>query len=324
MMRILTLGLALAAPLAAPVATADPTPAQALLEQMTEASRQLEYQGRFLYQLGGEVSTMELSHAVIDGKRYQRLTHLDGRLVEVLQLGDEVVCLHPNGTLTRINDNDTGLLAFRDRLSLSIPEQYNVLVDGDGRVAGRATIRMRVAPLDNHRYGYRLWVDRASNLLLKSEMVDTSGLALERVEFVSLNLDPNLQRSDFQLPRVIAERSLESVPVARSERVLVEARWLPSGFEAADRDWRRVANLRRPVTAQSYTDGLATFTLFVETVATDQVEEGVSRVGPTVAISRVQNLGDRVYLMTLVGEIPQPTAERIMEAVAIRAADKQP
>lgn len=319
MMRILALGLALATPVAAPVAIAESTPAQALLEEMTEASQQLEYQGRFLYQLGGEVSTMELSHAVIDGKRYQRLTHLDGRLVEVLQLGDEVVCLHPNGTLTRINDNDTGLLAFRDRLSLSIPEQYNVLVDGDGRVAGRATIRMRVAPLDNHRYGYRLWVDRDSSLLLKSEMVDTSGLAVERVEFVSLDLEPGLKRSDFQLPRVIAERSLETVAAARSERVHVDAGWLPSGFEAADRD-RRVAGMRQPVTAQSYTDGLATFTLFVESVASDQVEEGISRVGPTVAISRVQNLGERIYLMTLVGEIPQPTAERIMEAMVLRAA----
>ncbi|HAB08531.1 MAG TPA: nucleoside transporter [Alcanivorax sp.] len=324
MMRTLALGLALAAPLAAPVAIADPTPAQALLEEMTEASQQLQYRGRFLYQLGGEVSTMELSHAVIDGKQYQRLTHLDGRLVEVLQLGDEVVCLHPNGTLTRINDNDTGLLAFRDRLSSSIPEQYNVLVDGDGRVAGRVTTRMRVAPLDNHRYGYRLWVDRDSSLLLKSEMVDASGLAVERVEFVSLDLEPGLKRSDFQLPKVIAERSLESVAAASPERVHVEAGWLPSGFEAADRDWRRVADLRQPVTAQSYTDGLATFTLFVESVASDQVEEGVSRVGPTVAISRVQNLDERVYLMTLVGEIPQPTAERIMEAVAIRATDKRP
>ncbi|HAB06017.1 MAG TPA: nucleoside transporter, partial [Alcanivorax sp.] len=239
------------------------------------------------------------------------------------QLGDEVVCLHPNGTLTRINDNDTGLLAFRDRLSSSIPEQYNVLVDGDGRVAGRVTTRMRVAPLDNHRYGYRLWVDRDSSLLLKSEMVDTSGLAVERVEFVSLDLEPGLKRSDFQLPRVIAERSLETVAAARSERVHVDAGWLPSGFEAADRD-RRVAGMRQPVTAQSYTDGLATFTLFVESVASDQVEEGISRVGPTVAISRVQNLGERIYLMTLVGEIPQPTAERIMEAVAIRATDKRP
>ena len=323
MMRTLALGLALAAPLAAPVAIAEPTPAQALLEEMTEASQQLQYRGRFLYQLGGEVSTMELSHAVIDGKQYQRLTHLDGRLVEVLQLGYEVVCLHPNGTLTRINDNDTGLLAFRDRLSSSIPEQYNVLVDGDGRVAGRVTTRMRVAPLDNHRYGYRLWVDRDSSLLLKSEMVDTSGLAVERVEFVSLDLEPGLKRSDFQLPRVIAERSLETVAAARSERVHVDAGWLPSGFEAADRD-RRVAGMRQPVTAQSYTDGLATFTLFVESVASDQVEEGISRVGPTVAISRVQNLGERIYLMTLVGEIPQPTAERIMEAVAIRATDKRP
>ena len=145
MMRILALGLTLTA---APLAIADSLPAQTLLERMTEATQELDYQGRFLYQQGGEVSTKEIRHPVIDGEQYQRFTHLDGRLVEVLRLGDELVCLHPNGTLTRIDDPDQNLLSFRQRLSSRIPEQYNVLVDGDGRVAGRATTRMRVAPLD--------------------------------------------------------------------------------------------------------------------------------------------------------------------------------
>ena len=76
MMRILALGLTLTA---APLAIADSLPAQTLLERMTEATQELDYQGRFLYQLGGEVSTMEIRHAVIDGEQYQRFTHLDGR-----------------------------------------------------------------------------------------------------------------------------------------------------------------------------------------------------------------------------------------------------
>ncbi|MBL7251215.1 MucB/RseB C-terminal domain-containing protein [Alloalcanivorax sp. C16-2] len=319
MMRILALGLTLTA---APLAIADSLPAQTLLERMTEATQELDYQGRFLYQLGGEVSTMEIRHAVIDGEQYQRFTHLDGRLVEVLRLGDELVCLHPNGTLTRIEDPDQNLLSFRQRLSSRIPEQYNVLVDGDGRVAGRPTTRMRVAPLDNHRYGYRLWLDNDSHLLLKSEMVDASGLALERVEFVTLDLEPGLDESDFELPRVIAERALETVPASRSDRIHLEAGWLPRGFHAAEGDWRRVTAERRPVAAQSYSDGLATFTVFVEPVASADIEEGVSRIGPTVAISRVAAADERTYLLTLVGEIPQPTAERVMEALGVKVSTR--
>ncbi len=317
MMRILALGLTLTA---APLAIADSLPAQSLLERMTEATQELDYQGRFLYQLGGEVSTMEIRHAVIDGEQYQRFTHLDGRLVEVLRLGDELVCLHPNGTLTRIDDQDQGLLSFRQRLSSQIPDQYNVLVDGDGRVAGRATTRMRVAPLDNHRYGYRLWLDNESHLLLKSEMVDPGGLALERVEFVTLDLQPGLDRSDFELPKVIAERALEPVPGSHADRVHVKAGWLPGGFRAADSDWRRVTAERQPVAAQSYSDGLATFTVFVENLDNGVVEEGVSRIGPTVAISRSMGVADRRYLLTLVGEIPQPTAERIMQELELDVA----
>lgn len=315
MIRLLVLGVALVAPLA----YAAPSPAQALLAKMTQASRTLDYQGRFLYQFGAEVSTMEVSHALFDGQQYQRLTHLDGRLVEVLRLGDELVCLHPNGTLTRISDGGPGLLAFRDRLSSSISDQYNVLVDGDGRVAGRATTRMRVAPLDNHRYGYRLWLDNESRLLLKSEMVDASGMTLERVEFVTLDLQPQLDRSDFQVPKVLSERALESVPASRSQRVHLDAAWLPGGFQTVDRDWRRISEQRAPVVAQSFSDGLATFTVFVEAVDSERMDEGVSRIGPTVAISRYLSASGDSYLVTLVGEIPQPTAERVMQAMRVTA-----
>ena len=187
------------------VALANTSPAQDQLQSMAQANRSLNYTGRFLYQFGAEVSTMEVSHAVIGGREFQRLTHLDGRLVEVLRRGDEVVCLHPNGTLTRINRKHSGPLALGDRIARDVPAQYNILVDGDGRVAGRATTRMRVAPLDTYRYGYRLWLDNDSSLLLKSEIVDGSGVALERVEFVSLTLAAPLTEQDFSIPETVKE-----------------------------------------------------------------------------------------------------------------------
>lgn len=325
MLRALAFSLTLCSPVVAlsEVALANTSPAQDQLQSMAQANRSLNYTGRFLYQFGAEVSTMEVSHAVIGGREFQRLTHLDGRLVEVLRRGDEVVCLHPNGTLTRINRKQAGPLGLGVRIAHDVPEQYNILVDGDGRVAGRAATRMRVPPLDTHRYGYRLWLDNESNLLLKSEVVDGSGVALERVEFVTLTLAAPLTEQDFSIPETVKESDLTQLADSHpSHQLSVEAQWMPAGFTSVDQDWRQGGSDREPVAAQGYSDGLAAFTVFVEAVGDSTVEEGVSRVGPTVAVSRRLTAPSGAYLVTLVGEVPQNTAERVIEGISVR--DSQP
>ena len=317
-LRAFALSLTLFAPVAAP---ADETPAHAQLQAMSQANRSLEYSGRFLYQFGGEVSTMEVNHAVFDGREYQRLTHLDGRLVEVLRRGDEVICIHSDRTLTRMQKEQGGPMLLAQRLADDVPAQYNILVDGDGRVAGRNTTRVRVAPLDTHRYGYRLWLDNESRLLLKSEVVDGSGVALERVEFVSIDLAPGLTLADFEVPETVRESALQPLPTDHAASSMrVEADWLPTGFDAADQDWRSGDGKRKPVAAQGYSDGLAAFTVFVEPLEEGAVEEGVSRLGPTVAVSRRLTAPSGAYLITLVGEVPQSTAERVIQGISVRDA----
>ncbi len=316
MLRALALSLSLCTPL---VALADDSSAHNQLQSMAEANRSLNYTGRFLYQFGAEISTMEVSHAVIEGRQYQRLTHLDGRLVEVIRRGDEVLCLHPDRSLTRLSSKQVGPLALGDRLASDLPEQYNILVDGDGRVAGRHATRMRVAPLDTHRYGYRLWLDQESRLLLKSEIVDGSGVALERVEFVTLTLSPQLGLDHFAVPEARHEKAL--APVAESHpsmKLTVSPEWLPAGFRAMKQDWRQATTDRAPVAARGFSDGLAAFTVFVEAIGENSVEEGVSRVGPTVAVSRRLAAPSGVYLVTLVGEVPQSTALRVIDGISVR------
>ncbi|MBU86159.1 MAG: nucleoside transporter [Alcanivorax sp.] len=255
----------------------------------------------------------------MEGRQYQRLTHLDGRLVEVIRRGDEVLCLHPDRSLTRLSSKQMGPLALGDRLASDLPEQYNILIDGDGRVAGRTTTRMRVAPLDTHRYGYRLWLDQESRLLLKSEVVDGSGVALERVEFVTLNLSPQLGLDHFAVPEARHEKALAPVPDSHPSLTLtVTPEWLPAGFRAMEQDWRQATTDRAPVAARGFSDGLAAFTVFVEAIGENSVEEGVSRVGPTVAVSRRLAAPSGVYLVTLVGEVPQSTALRVIEGISVR------
>lgn len=295
---------------------------RSLLAAMAEANRSLDFQGRFVYMHGNELSTMKVRHAVINGHEYERLTHLDGQLAELIRRDDQVICIHPDRSITRLPAR-SGLapMPFQERLDRALPEQYNVLLDGEGRVAGREAWQLRIAPLDTHRHGYRLWIDQDSNLLLKSEMVDAGGMVLERMEFVALDTAARLSADDFAAPEAAMEVAIEGVDLGAypQGRLELDIEWLPAGFAVLDRDLRRADPEHVPVSALAYGDGLASFTLFVEPVnADDTVEEGLSRMGPTVAVSRRLEQGDSIWLVTLVGEIPQATAERVLAATRVQ------
>lgn len=302
-------------------ASAEDAPsASTLIADMASAYHNRTFEGRFLYMRGAEVSTLALKHAVIDGKEYERLTHLTGRPAEVIRAGDKAVCVHPDNSVTLLPES-SGAAPFdlAQKLIRRVPEQYDVLLDGDGRVAGRAAWRVRLAPLDDYRYGYRLWVDRDSRLLLKSEMVDGSAVPLERIEFITLELDPALTAEDFRMPGPDVRGN--TLPPQRAEAGIgVETGWLPGGFVTATRNAHQPVNGREALVSVTYSDGLATFTLFVEPASTE-IQEGIRRLGPTVAVTRRLTASERSYVVTLVGEIPQHTAEKIMAELALEESD---
>lgn len=302
-------------------ATAQDTPsASALIADMASAYHSRTFEGRFLYMRGTEVSTLSLKHAVIDGREYERLTHLGGQPAEVIRAGDNAVCIHPDNSVTVLPKNAAGApFDLAQKLIRKVPEQYDVLLDGNDRVAGRDAWRLRVAPLDDYRYGYRLWLDRESRLLLKSEMVDGSAVPLERIEFITLDLGVDLSPDDFRMPGPDAVS--DSLPPQRSDPgVTLEAGWLPGGFVAASRNDHQPVNGREALSAVTFSDGLATFTLFVEPDDGD-INEGISRLGPTVAMTRKVPARDRAYRVTLVGEIPQHAAEKIISRLSLETAD---
>lgn len=300
-------------------AKAEEISAPRLLQQMADAARLLEYRGRLLYMHGSDVTTLELLHARIDDREYERLTQLEGALAEVIRRGEHVVCVHADQSITRlVNRSSVTPLGLHERLSNSLPVQYRLQLDGEDRVAGRAAYRMQLMPMDQFRYGYRLWTDQASHLLLKSELVDLSGRALERIEFVSLDLEPGLTVDDFVVPAALKERALDSLDASEPAhgRVQVVTGWLPEGFIEADRDVRLSGGERRPVAAATFSDGLAAFTLFVEEPG-ESKPEGVSKIGPTIAISRVIGSAAGDWLVTLVGEVPQLTGERVLADLSL-------
>jgi len=303
-------------------ALADSPSAQALLAEMASAQHDRDYSGRLVYMRGSELNTLEFLHAHFDGQEFERLTHLDGQLAEVIRHAGQLVCVHADKTITRLSGRaGVGPFVLQAQLVSDIPRQYEVMVVGPGRVAGRDAWQLDVIPVDSFRYGYRLWVDDASRLMLRSEMIDLQGQALERLEFIELDLDTPLARDQFALPSALPEQALEPVQADSHPhgRLLLATGWVPDGFVAAADDLRMASGDKAPVRAFSYSDGLAAFTLFVER-ASAEADTLHARRGPTLAMSRQLPGEQGDWLVTLVGEVPAQTAERVLQHVAVQDA----
>lgn len=323
-LRVLACGL-LAGLLSLPVLAADqPAVAPAagnsaagleLLRQVSDAWRNGNFRGRFIYVRGNRMDSMQVVHAVIDGIEYERLSHLDDTAAEIIRRGEETICVHPDARLTRL-DAAGAAGPFRAFASLDegIGRVYAVNRAGQSRVAGRTADFVEVGPRDAHRYGHRLWIDRDNRLPLRYEIVNRKGNTLESVEFIDIETGIQVPRAMFDAPAGPATRTVRRVKTAQAPMPAVTPSWLPPGFRVTGSQTQQSEEDASVATAVTYSDGLAAFSFFVEPAQVDARPMG-RQLGPMVAVSGVLDAGPAGrYQVTLVGEVPAATAVKIVES----------
>lgn len=69
-------------------------------------------------------------------------------------------------------------------------ESYDPVLAGRSRVAGLVAQVVRLVPKEADKYGFVLWVDEQSHLLLRVDMVDKEGNLVEQVLGVDLDRQP--------------------------------------------------------------------------------------------------------------------------------------
>ncbi len=281
----------------------------AWLTRMRDALKQQNYDGIFTYMRGSTFDTVRIVHVVEDGHESERLFNLNGEVRELFRQDDEVHCYHPEsqGSLAEVADHSVHLgpfsPVFTERV-LAARDFYNVSVRGSGRIADRSAVELTVVPRFNDRYGYRLWLDEETGLLLQSHLIDR-GRVREVFQFTSLELGSEVSVSDLDTAIDGATQSHQLALEVNdsSERPVFKVKWLPDGF--------------RPVRAQGnrlhFSDGLANFSVFVEKHDSAALPEMTTTVGGTVVITRrVAQTGPQV---TVVGEVPIQTARRVADSV---------
>ncbi len=162
------------------------------LMRMHEASRSRSYVGTFVVSSNtGSMSSARIWHACEGDQQVERVESLTGAPRSVFRRNEEVVTFLPDSRVVRTEKRESlGLFPNLLKTSeTSIPEFYLARRVGADRVAGFEADVVQLAPKDNLRFGYRIWSEKKSGLVVKLQTIDGDGAVLEQAAFSELQLD---------------------------------------------------------------------------------------------------------------------------------------
>lgn len=296
-----------------------PADARAWLNRMSHAFKELDYQGVLIYGDTQQWETLSITHGVMNGVEYERLYHLTGESREVVRKGHDITCIHPGEHVVRLTQNPLAQ-GFVNQTS-AIDAYYHLSMEPGDRIAGRDTQQIIVSPRDAYRYGYRLWLDQESGMLLRSDLINQQGTVLERFQFAEIRIGEPLAASEFE-PQSSGHRVASHIAGHESKSSLTNQGWhlgwLPRGFMNAASQLRDSSNPtpEGALATLMYTDGLAAITVFVDDAGQQEPMPVMSQQwGVTGAVVKYLKTNDTTYRITVVGEVPLPTVEKIAMSV---------
>ncbi len=283
-----------------------------LLKQMAIANRQLNYSGIFTYEHGGTLKTVKVFHAIKAGHEVERLVLLSGPEQEVIRHGEDVNCQRLGDAMLR--GNAAGIANISKH---HLEKHYIVQVKPDDRIAGRDVNILHVVPLDEHRYGYVLGLDKDTGLLLQSMLIGNNSRVLERFQYVDIQIGDTIADSDLgSAANEHYQISEDAAPCLDHGAIQLSSpnwnpAWLPPGYNMAGHEISAETGRETLI----YTDGLSVFSLFIDPdMAADFPQMQAQRGATAAYLSRI-SVNNRQYVICVVGEIPVETAKLVMQSV---------
>ncbi len=313
-----------------PVAQADGQAAQRSigdwLIRMHEASRKRAYVGTFVVSSStGSMSSARIWHVCDGDQQMERVESLTGAPRSTFRRNDQVVTFMPESKVARAEKRESlglfpSLLKSSDS---SIPEFYSARQTGSERVAGFDADVVQVQPKDGLRFGYRIWSEKKSGLVVKLQTLDTDGRVLEQAAFSELQLDAPVRMD--KLARMMADT--QGYKVEKPE--LVKTTALAEGWELRNpvAGFKPMSCYKRPAAAGAaestmqwiFSDGLASVSLFVEILDRQRhAQEALLSSGATQTLTRRLSDKSGEWWLTVVGEVPPQTLKAFAQSLERR------
>jgi len=292
------------------------------VERMSAAMSQMSYQGTFVYVQGDEVESMRITHVSDEKGVRERLVSVSGAQREILRDSNGVRWVRGDDHSV-MEDPSFGRLFFPEiplKTSDDAGVSYQFELGEKARIAGHSGRKVKIIPRDRYRYGYNLWLEEQSALLLKWELLDSNQKRLAKLMFTELRLGSEVDLQELKSTNPLKEfKTLESSLPPGSSLSHSKPKWqagmLPPGFRLTAH--RYLGKKGQDIYEHMvYSDGLAAVSVYVEGNQDGSLgkDTGISRMGTTHAFSR---LADGV-LITVVGDVPAATVRAIGESVKLR------
>lgn len=317
--------VALSAVMVAPVQAQVPAPSNAgrsvneWLTRMHEASRQRAYIGTMVVSAGSTMSSSRIWHVCDGNQQMERVDTLTGTPRTTVRRNNEVITFVP--------ESKTAWLEKRESLGLfpellrtpgnQIPEFYGVQESGAERVAGHLSDVVEIIPKDGLRFGYRIWAEKKTGLVVKMQTLGDKGAVLEQLAFTELQMDAPVRMDKlkqlmndtkgYELHRTVLNKTTPEAQGWRLKETV--AGFLPMSCHTREGDSTATGS---PPMQWVFSDGLASVSLFVEPFdPARHKQESTAVMGATHTVTR--RIGS--HWLTAMGEVPTATLRRFALAL---------
>jgi len=302
--------------------------ARGLLERMERALTTRNYQGTFVHEHDGQTETMKIVHRAENGDFAERVVSLDGSRREAVQRDGELRAYFPDQRVVLVEGGPKGglLLSGLGGLDSASAQLYRMSEEPPTRVSGRETRVITVEPQDNLRYGYRVWIDAATAMPVKTESHTVAGKVVEQLVFTELSLPAHITDSALQPAsatrqyRLLHHSDASGAALSQATDTTWDAAELPPGFRLIGHSTQILGDGQKSVTHLVFSDGLASVSVFVEPQSPLPAPRGAAPVAPlmtnmgsSTALSTELN-GHRV---TTVGEVPPDCVRAITRSLRV-------
>ncbi len=282
-----------------------------LLDRMNHVVDVVDFEGTVFRSENGESEVLRIVRKIIDGVINEKLVSQEGNGLEIIRIGNEVHCILPDKRTVLIEEwaNQSTLFSALPSSEIRYGAEYDVSVVREDRVAGRQAIMLAIRPHDNFRYAHRIWLDEETSFPLKTEMVSVDGDLIEQIKFAEIRIGDGISK-DQLAPSMSLDNFSWFSEAKRYDSEEIESSWqssdLPSGFRVISTTTKQLPGTDAPVTHIVYSDGMAMVSVFIAEASEKRIAKKSS-----VGASNTYSVRQGDYLITVVGEVPAATVERI-------------
>ncbi len=306
------------------VVAADAEQAKDSLERLSQSLRQLNFNTSFVVVKNNQAEPYHWLHGIVkeeidnslnnDEVELEILALLNGPRRDILRINNTVSYIEPEYAPYSISSEQiSGPIPTVFGRDISILENnYHFVSVGKNRVLGRAAQLIRIVPTDSHRFGYWVWLDQQSGLLLKLAVITRKGKLLEQIQFTHLEITDTISENLKQLKATELPKIIDLTIAETSTDLAWQVNWLPSGFESIKSDRHRMNTSKQAVEFMLFNDGLVDISVYVNPSKAKQRAVEFANDGATLVLNQVINNIE----VSVVGKIPLETAKKIVNSVS--------